>query len=183
MNKLYKRKKLGKKGFTLVELLVVIAIIGILAAVISPNAFKAIEKSKIAGIESDYKAIKTAVLNYYSDTGLWPATGAAGVDPGLITNVGSVAGWNGPYLERWPSKTPFGGTYTFTNANGAGDAGTPPGAAAGHSYKYIALGGINDNTRVRLEADLDGGTADNDSGIVRYDATFDGDLYIIISEQ
>ncbi|MGQ9755989.1 MAG: type II secretion system protein, partial [Desulfotomaculales bacterium] len=37
-----------RRGFTLVELLVVIAIIGILAAIISPNAFKAIEKGKVA---------------------------------------------------------------------------------------------------------------------------------------
>ncbi|WP_333870599.1 type II secretion system protein [Desulforamulus putei] len=36
------------RGFTLVELLVVIAIIGILAAVIAPNAFKAVEKGKVA---------------------------------------------------------------------------------------------------------------------------------------
>ncbi|NCC82098.1 MAG: prepilin-type N-terminal cleavage/methylation domain-containing protein [Clostridia bacterium] len=40
----------NKKGFTLVELLVVIAIIAILAAVVAPNAFKAIEKSKVTAI-------------------------------------------------------------------------------------------------------------------------------------
>ena len=49
-----------RRGFTLVELLVVIAIIGILAAIIAPNAFKAIEKGKVAAAEADYKAIKAA---------------------------------------------------------------------------------------------------------------------------
>ncbi|MBE3588244.1 MAG: prepilin-type N-terminal cleavage/methylation domain-containing protein [Thermoanaerobacteraceae bacterium] len=60
------------RGFTLVELLVVIAIIGILAAIIAPNAFKAIEKSKVAAAEADYKSIKAAALNFYTDIGKWP---------------------------------------------------------------------------------------------------------------
>ena len=38
----------NKKGFTLVELLVVIAVIAILASVIAPNAFSAMEKAKVA---------------------------------------------------------------------------------------------------------------------------------------
>ena len=38
----------NNRGFTLVELLVVIAIIGILAAVIATNAFRAVEKGKVA---------------------------------------------------------------------------------------------------------------------------------------
>ena len=36
------------KGFTLIELIVVIAIIAILGAIIAPNAFRAIEKAKMA---------------------------------------------------------------------------------------------------------------------------------------
>ncbi|SHJ08964.1 prepilin-type N-terminal cleavage/methylation domain-containing protein [Desulfofundulus thermosubterraneus] len=43
-----KRFSKNEKDFTLVELLVVIAIISILAAIIAPNAFKAVEKAKVA---------------------------------------------------------------------------------------------------------------------------------------
>ncbi|MCC0669416.1 MULTISPECIES: prepilin-type N-terminal cleavage/methylation domain-containing protein [Clostridioides] len=57
----------NKKGFTLVELLVVIAIIGILAIVALPALFKNIEKAKIAKLESDISAIKSASLSYYAD--------------------------------------------------------------------------------------------------------------------
>ncbi|NHM27798.1 prepilin-type N-terminal cleavage/methylation domain-containing protein [Desulfofundulus sp. TPOSR] len=121
------RKKLrNNRGFTLVELLVVIAIIGILAAIIAPNAFKAIEKGKVAAAEADYKAIKAAALNAYTDTGLWaPSSDSAGEDPGLVNaseweNPPSNFGWNGPYLERWPSKNPWGGTYTYKNSATSG---------------------------------------------------------------
>lgn len=91
-----------KKGFTLVELLVVIAIIAILAAVVAPNAFKAIEKSKVAAVESDYRTIKTAVLMYYSDNGSYSTSTSAYT----------------PFMDQWPD-TPWGGSYTITTESNA----------------------------------------------------------------
>ena len=64
--------KKNNKGFTLVELLVVIAIIGILAVVAVPALFKNIEKGKIADLESDISAIRSAVLSYYTDNSEYP---------------------------------------------------------------------------------------------------------------
>ena len=60
-------RKKNNKGFTLVELLVVIAIIGILAVVAVPALFKNIEKGKVADLESDISAIRSAVLSYYTN--------------------------------------------------------------------------------------------------------------------
>lgn len=65
-------KKKNNKGFTLVELLVVIAIIGILAVVAVPALFKNINKAKVADLESDYSAIKSAVLSYYAEENTVP---------------------------------------------------------------------------------------------------------------
>ena len=59
--------KKNNKGFTLVELLVVIAIIGILAVVAVPALFKNIEKGKVADLEADISAIRSAVLSNYAD--------------------------------------------------------------------------------------------------------------------
>jgi general secretion pathway protein G len=98
----------SRSGFTLIELLVVIAIIAILAAVVAPNAYRAIEKAKVAGAIADYQAIKSAAMSYYSDTGTWPADatglppGRGGPTNGFLTDDGT-AGWNGPYLDKWPS--------------------------------------------------------------------------------
>ncbi|KUK41828.1 MAG: N-terminal methylation protein [Clostridia bacterium 62_21] len=136
-----------ERGFTLVELLVVIAIIGILAAVIAPNAFKAIEKSKVAAAEADYKAIKAAALNFYTDTGTWPATATG--DPGFVTEPAGVDGWNGPYLERWPSKNPWGGKYYYIkDGNWDFDNGDDSG------YRFLQLDEVPSSAISKLESDL-----------------------------
>ncbi|WP_027626691.1 type II secretion system protein GspG [Clostridium lundense] len=155
-----------KKGFTLVELLVVIAIIAILAAIIAPNAFKAIEKSKVATIESDYKAIKTATLSYYADTGRWPDNSDnRGSDPGLVKEPkDGVDGWNGPYIEKWPNKNPWGQKYLFLSnvTNGTGET-------------WIRMYNVPKKAVDRIKADLNGGNE-----IVRGDEKC---LDLIISEQ
>src|SRR5699024_5584118 len=65
-------RKKNNKGFTLVELLVVIAIIGILAVVAVPALFKNIEKGKVADLESDISAIRSAALSVYADKSEMP---------------------------------------------------------------------------------------------------------------
>jgi general secretion pathway protein G len=159
---LLKQESKGEKGFTLVELLVVIAIIGILAAIIAPNAFRAIEKGKVAAAEADYKAIKAAALNAYTDTGLWPpSSDSAGEDPGLVNSsewesLPSDSGWNGPYLERWPSKNPWGGDYTYKN-----DATKPSGSSwSGTKFRWLELdkvpgvGSTAKDAAAKLKSDL-----------------------------
>lgn len=137
----------GEKGFTLVELLVVIAIIGILAAIIAPSAFKAVEKGKVAAAEADLKAIKSAALNYYADTGKWPGDVGPGVDPGFMTNVGNVDGWNGPYLERWPKATPFGGQYDWDKWDTQKKVG----------ITIVNAPNLNDNLMGLIDRDMDDG--------------------------
>jgi type II secretion system protein G len=106
-----------KYGFTLVELIVAIAIIGILAAVIAPQAFMAIEKSKVTKAVTDFKTIRGGCMALYSDTGYWPHGGNSQVrihESDLMRDNTSWEGWDGPYMDGFKGNTPWGGTYYFT---------------------------------------------------------------------
>jgi type II secretion system protein G len=61
-----------KKGFTLIELLIVVAIVGILAALLIPNAIAAMQKAKQKGTMKDIATISTALTDYVTDNGVAP---------------------------------------------------------------------------------------------------------------
>ncbi|MDD5347580.1 MAG: prepilin-type N-terminal cleavage/methylation domain-containing protein [Candidatus Omnitrophica bacterium] len=146
------------KGFTLIELIVVIAIIAILAAVVAPSAFKTVEKAKFSGTVADWKSIKTAIMAYYSDVGSWPGncTGSACGSTGDLFNT-SVAGWDGPYLEKWPMGQWSNGAISF-NSTGLG-TGTRFGPSAGE--RWITVASVPQAAAEKIDLSVDGGTTAN----------------------
>jgi prepilin-type N-terminal cleavage/methylation domain-containing protein len=91
-----------RKGFTLIELMIVIAIIIILAAIAIPNYLRMTERAKVSAIESDMKAIGTALEAYNTDWTTYPNTndwelckgellGYDGTNPTLPTGLTATA--------------------------------------------------------------------------------------------
>lgn len=108
-----------RAGFSMMEIVVAVSIIVILGAVLTPAVLRQIHRSKIAAICEDFNAIKTGMLQYYADVGtlkpLDDIKGLSALSGGssvkhFITGDGET-GWDGPYLERIKSASPFGGTY------------------------------------------------------------------------
>ena len=130
-------RKKNNKGFTLVELLVVIAIIGILAVVAVPALFSNINKAKVADLEADYSAFKSAALSYYADNNV------------TTTSKEEL----GEYMESVPTKDPFGGTYELI------DNGTKL------ELRATAGGRFKDGTKEleKLEKDLGENIVENDN--------------------
>lgn len=135
-------KKKNNKGFTLVELLVVIAIIGILAVVAVPALFKNIEKGKIADLEADISAIRSAVLSYYADNSEYPIdnNGPSNTVIELKSDMSYIVEENPEQDEVLSSHKqgtlkliseleglsfPYGGTYKLTADDGTSVATSP----------------------------------------------------------
>jgi len=137
-----------RKTFTLIELIVVIAIIAVLAAIIAPNAFNAIEKAKIAQAASDFKTLKRTWATLYVDVGKFPTDIDYGggnhriSETDLLSNVLSLPGWDGPYLERAPH-TPWGGEYVYDRS------GDPDNCYHGSGSRGINLLWYNADTSIK----------------------------------
>ncbi|MFH1363181.1 MAG: prepilin-type N-terminal cleavage/methylation domain-containing protein [Candidatus Omnitrophota bacterium] len=167
-----------RKGFTLIELIVVIAIIAILAAIIAPNAFKAIEKAKISASIEDFRSIKTGAMSYYSDTGAWVATCATSPCNAGFIATDAAAGWDGPYLEKWPPAAKWAGNYTWVNS---AVTGIVFGVAPAVSERYVVIGNVPQLAAQRMDIALDGAVGPL-TGAVRYsNATTSQVVNILVS--
>ena len=109
----------GEAGFTLVELLVVLVILVLIASIIGPRVVSYLGSSRTKTADVQIESLVTAVELFRIDVGRYP-TSAEGLQA-LVKPVGSIAGWNGPYLAKSEVPAdPWGRPYLYETRSNAG---------------------------------------------------------------
>jgi len=67
--KLSQNRKSARKGFTLIEMIGVLAVIAILASLLIPKIYEAINNARINNAVVSYNTVKTAVADHYAKYG------------------------------------------------------------------------------------------------------------------
>src|SRR5437868_12689144 len=83
-------RALNQSGFTLIEMIGVLAVIAILAAVLIPKVFEAINNARVNNAAMTVNSVKTACIDHYAKFGSFPVDGSSGTAVALTANQQTV---------------------------------------------------------------------------------------------
>ncbi len=114
------RRSKTERGVTLIEMMVVVIIIGLFAALVGPQLFKNVGKSKRTAAHAQIENFMTALVSYNGDVGAFPTT-EMGLQA-LRVKPENVNNWSGPYLMKDIPLDPWQRPYLYKFPGEHGDA-------------------------------------------------------------
>jgi general secretion pathway protein G len=145
------RKRSEERGFTLIEIMVVIIILSCIAALVGPEVFKRLKRSKRIAAKTQIEMLGVSLDQYRLDNGRYPTT-EQGLEAlrtmPLIEPV--PKDWNGPYLRKAVPLDPWGNPYCYLC----------PGRENPDGYDLFSLGadgvegGVGDGEDIKSWEDL-----------------------------
>ena len=138
--KITKNQKCTNSAFTLIEMIGVLAVIAILAALLIPKIFEAINSARVNNCVVSYNTIKTAVMDHYGKYGKLDSLGGTNDQTLPIANYDKTILLTEGLIDK-PFSVKIGGgdpatnaiIHAITGANAAGGAG------------YFLDGGVSNN--------------------------------------
>jgi general secretion pathway protein G len=120
-----------RAGFTLIELLVVIVVIGMLAALVAPDVFQHVGRSKGAAARSQIELLGAALDAYRLDNDAYPS-GEQGLEALRREPLSEPRprAWGGPYLRKDVPLDPWNRPYVYRS----------PAANGGWGYELVSYG-------------------------------------------
>ena len=156
-------KKRTQSGFTLIEMIGVLAVIAILAAVLIPKIFEAINNSRVNNAAMSCQTVKTGIADHYAKFG--SLTSSNGIT--IAAGTGELLNFDRVLVSEGFIDKPFAVKISAATTNHAEvavalSAVTAP-DAANAAYNLDGTGPVNDATGSAVAQCIIYGVNDNDA--------------------